>query len=92
MLTFLRRVGDNREILDNPRIADALESWRLFMMTDDPRHIMDHSQHLFLADPEYGDLLPGIATSFRLFDVIHLATQVGPTRPDVLNRFAPGIA
>lgn len=51
VLTFLRRIGDKREILDNPHIADALESWRLFMMTADPGHIGGHSQHLFLADP-----------------------------------------
>jgi hypothetical protein len=75
VLTFLRRVGDNREILDDPRVADALESWRLFMMTGDPSHIKGHSQHLFLADPKYGDVLQGITTSFRLFDVIRLTTR-----------------
>ncbi len=75
VLTFLQRVGDNRRILDDQRLADALESWRLFMMTDDPRRLKDHSQHLFRTDPKYGELLPGIGTSFRHFDVVKLTTQ-----------------
>jgi hypothetical protein len=72
VLTYIQRVYDNREILDGPRVADALESWRLFMMTGDPNHIKDHSQHLFLADPTYG---AGITTTFRHFDVIYLTTK-----------------
>jgi len=31
VLTFLRRIGDKRDILDNPQVDAALESWRLFM-------------------------------------------------------------
>lgn len=72
VLTFLRRVGDNRESLDNPHVAHALESWRLFMKTGDANQINGHSQHLFLAHPKYGD---GISASFRLFDVIHLTSK-----------------
>ena len=45
------------------------------MMTAVPTHIKSHSQHIFLADPKYGSVLPGIARSFRLFDVVHLTTQ-----------------
>jgi hypothetical protein len=72
VLTYLQRVGNNRDILDDQRVAEALESWRLFMMTDDASQIRYHSQHLFLADPKYGN---GISRSFRLFDVVHLTTQ-----------------
>jgi len=72
VLTYLRRVGDNREILDDQCVDGALESWRLFMMTGEPSHIKGHSQHLFVADPKCG---AGIATSFRLFDVLHFTTH-----------------
>jgi hypothetical protein len=72
VLTYLQRVGDNRANLDDHRVANALESWRLFMMTGEANHIGYHSQHLFLADPKYGN---GISKSFRLFDVIHLTTE-----------------
>jgi hypothetical protein len=72
VLTYLRRVGYNREIPDDHRVADALESWRLFMMTGEESHIGYHSQHLLLADPKYGS---GISKSFRHFDVVHLTTQ-----------------
>ena len=82
VLTFLQRIGDNREILDHPSAADALESWRLFMMTGDPNHINEHSQHLFLAHPNYGE---GICTSFRLFDVVHLTPQYDRQLLDTLE-------
>jgi hypothetical protein len=82
VLTYLQRLGDNREILDDPRVADALESWRLFMITGDPNHIKGHSQHLFLADPKYGT---GITTSFLLFDVLHFTTQLDRQLLDTLE-------
>jgi hypothetical protein len=72
VLTYLHRVADNRTNLDDNRVSDALESWRLFMLTGDESHIGYHSQHIFLADPKYGN---GISKSFRLFDVVHLTAE-----------------
>lgn len=72
VLAYLQRVGTRRETLDNPRVADALESWRLFMMTGQAHHIKGHSQHLFLTDPTYA---AGIGQAFRLFDVVHLTGE-----------------
>ncbi len=68
VLTYLRRVGNN-PVIDDHLVADALESWRMFMMTGEEKHIGHHTQHVFLADPKYGN---GISRSFRYFDVVHL--------------------
>lgn len=35
-------------------------------------HIGYHSQHLYLADPKYGN---GVSKSFRYFDVVHLTPK-----------------
>lgn len=82
VVTYLRRVGDNPAILDNPHVADALESWRLFMRTGEPAHIKGHCQHLFLTDPKYTQ---GIGKSFRLFDVVHLTAQADRQVTDILE-------
>lgn len=37
VLTYLHRVGTNRGILDDRKVAEALESWRSFLVSDNPQ-------------------------------------------------------